>query len=115
MQLNATIDGLLAQNSAQDLFALVLERQRKLAHDKDKAIQPAAGVKLDAAAWATITAFARRPIETAEEGQGGLDNLSVTVQDCITAKDADDLIFALLRCWRKCYHLQPHLGSIGPQ
>ena len=115
MELNETIDSLLEGHSEQELFALVLERKRKLAHDKDKTTQPAAGIQLDDVAWAKIEAFARRPIEKDEEGQGGLDHLTVTVQDCITSKDADDLLFALLRVWRKCYHLQPHLGSIGPQ
>ena len=112
MELNETIDGLLEGHSERELFALVLERKRKLAHAKAKTTQPVTGIQVDDAVWAKIEAFAHRPIEPQEDGQGGLDHLSVTVQDCLDAKDADDLIFALLRCWRKCYHLQPHLGPI---
>lgn len=112
MELNETIDGLLDQHSEQELFALVLERKRKTIHAKAKATQPVAGIQIDDAAWVKIEAFAHRPIGKDEEGQGGLDHLTVTVRDCIAARDVDDLLFALLRVWRKCYHLQPHLGPI---
>ena len=112
MEINETIDNLLEQHDEAALFALVLERKRKTAHAKAKANQPAVGITLDDAAWNTVEAFARRPSARTKKGPGGLDHLTMTVRDCIAAKDADDLLFALLRVWRKCHHLQPHLGPI---
>ena len=114
MELNDTIDALLEQHDERELFALVVERKRKLTHAKAKQTQPAVGLQLDSATWEKIEAFARRPIAKEEEGQGGLDHLTVTVLDCLAAKDkdADDLLFALLRVFRKCHHMQPHLGPI---
>ena len=112
MELNKTIDQLLSDNDEHAVFAMVLERKRRMNHAKAKETQPSVGVQLDDAAWTKIESFARRPITKEEDGPGGLDHLTMTIQDCIASRDADDLLFALLRVWRKCHHLQPHLGPI---
>ena len=112
MQLDDTIDSLLGEQDEQKLFAKILERKRKLAHTRARLSQPLVGVELGEEEWRKIRAFARQALSKDEQGQGGLDHLTVTVMDCLEAGSADDLLFALLRVWRKCHALQPHLGSI---
>ena len=106
------IDQLVLNHSENDLFRMVLERKRKLVHDKQKANQPAASIAVDEDTWKKIEDYAKRPIEGDEVGPGGLDHLSMIIVDCLTAKNFDDLLFSLIRVWRKTVHLQPHLGDI---
>ena len=111
-QLATRIDELLDVCNDGDLLGMLAERRRKKVHDKAKATQPKLGIDFAEEQWKVLQTFMTRSFEQDEAGQGGLDHLTVTVKDCLKARDADDLLFALIRAWRKCHALQPHLGAI---
>ena len=92
--------------ASQDLFEAIHLEHRHRQHAIAKAAQPAE------ATFASVVAVARQPHNDAERSQQGLDYLCQTVQDCIDAGDFDDVIFALVRVWRKCWALVPNLGPI---
>jgi hypothetical protein len=114
------IDAVLAAHELDNpedqtaLYARIHERKHKLAHAAAKATQPYLGLagtpahtdllaKLKEAWDAPLTADER------DATPGDIEYLTLTVQDCIDAGDAEDAIFASLRLSRKLLGRNPHL------
>jgi hypothetical protein len=81
-----TVDALLASHDDAELLATMVIRRRKMIHDNAKRLQPKLGLEFSEEQWKSLTTFMSRPIEKDEQGQGGLDGLTVTVKDA---------------CWRR--------------
>ena len=107
------IDALLKENSVEKLGAAMHLRKRQMIQAEAKAKQPKMASPISPEDVAIIIALAREPQPSLKDSPpAGFDLLCQTVQDCIEAGDAWDLIHALLRVWREAWRVQPHLGPI---
>ena len=107
------LDALLKTNSVETLGAAMHLRKRQMIQAEAKASQPKMASPISPEDVAIIVGLARTPQPSLKDSPpAGFDLLCQSVQDCIDAGDAWDLIHMLLRVWREAWRVQPHLGPI---
>jgi hypothetical protein len=103
---------LAVTDGSQDDLSAVHEERRILNHAKAKAIQPKLATRLAPADMVLLKAECQRRLAQEEQTYEGFDYLCQSVEDCLDAGNFEDVLYALVRVYRKAVGMQPHLQHI---